>query len=470
MSNRCTVRYSTVPARFAKGVALLVLPVYFLSIVPIVLLLITMILVASLGSGIGIYFLAGSPAPLLVVLLLTVIPAFVFAAMSIDDRIILDADGITLPLRLSFLNRLRQKRFWQEVSSVTALINDGDRRGWLLFRFAGEESIRLALDAFSPKDLSSMLVALEVCLPEKTFEGKEALRGLLCKDGPSLLDDCYRLWDRELESRFHPAVFVPLEAGAALRGGDLTVVRQLAYGGMAAVYLARKSGRELVVLKEAVLPLDSDDDTRAKMIELFEREARLLTRTSHRRLARVYDYFVENGRHYLVLEYIAGLNLRQLVRERGLPDFDLVRKVILNLCQALNYIHRLDPPMIHRDVTPENIVIDDCGETFLIDFGGANDWLGTATGTVVGKHNYMSVEQFRGKASPRSDFYSLGCTVYFLLTGSDPVVFTRLSPRVLRESVPEDLDRLVYSLTEQDESRRPADVPAIIELMGRSEG
>ncbi len=84
------------------------------------------------------------------------------------------------------------------------------------------------------------------------------------------------------------------------------------------------------------------------------------------------------------------------------------------------YLHSQNPPVIHRDLTPDNLVLRVDGQLVLIDFGAANAFVGTATGTMVGKQSYMPMEQLRGKSVPQSDIYSLGGTIYFLLTGRDP--------------------------------------------------
>ncbi|MCA9803103.1 MAG: hypothetical protein KC777_14130, partial [Cyanobacteria bacterium HKST-UBA02] len=111
------------------------------------------------------------------------------------------------------------------------------------------------------------------------------------------------------------------------------------------------------------------------------------------------------------------------------------------------------------------MLLDDQGRLNLIDFGAANEYIGQATGTLVGKQAYMPPEQVRGKCSTRSDLYGLGASIHFFLTGRDPEPLASSTPSTLRDDVPEELDRLVQSLTRLDESDRPQDIRAVREVL-----
>lgn len=228
------------------------------------------------------------------------------------------------------------------------------------------------------------------------------------------------LWNEEFSTRYSPTLFVPLTQGDQLRNGSIKISELVACGGSAAIYSAQTSSGEQIIVKEAVIPKNSPEALRLKAVELFNREALLLSKLDHPHIAKVFDHFVENEHHYEVLEYIDGLDLRRFVKERGPQPEDFVLNWAEQICEILVYLHSQDPPVIHRDLTPDNLVLRVDGQLVLIDFGAANAFVGTATGTMVGKQSYMPPEQLRGKSVPQSDIYSLGGTCYFLLTGKDP--------------------------------------------------
>ncbi|MBK9618936.1 MAG: serine/threonine protein kinase [Candidatus Obscuribacter sp.] len=273
---------------------------------------------------------------------------------------------------------------------------------------------------------------------------KDALSAPMLSQGDLTYTD---IWQAELESRYTTTAFMPLEPGHKLKGGNLEVLKQLAFGGLSAVYLCQLNKLDLIVLKESVVPLNSKESLKNKAAEMFKREASLLVNLDHPQLVKVVDFFTENDRTYLLLGYQEGLNLRQLIREQGPQSESRVIEIALSLVQPLNYLHSLSPPVVHRDISPENIILKEDDTAVLIDFGAANEYLGTATGTMVGKQCYVSPEQFKGKASTESDLYSLGATLYYLLTGSDPTPISVSSPKEARPEISEKLDSIVQSLT-----------------------
>jgi serine/threonine-protein kinase len=135
------------------------------------------------------------------------------------------------------------------------------------------------------------------------------------------------------------------------------------------------------------------------------------------------------------------------------------------LAEVVDYIHAQDPPIIHRDLTPDNIVLRGDDSIVVIDFGAANQFVGTATGTLVGKQAYIAPEQFRGKATPQSDIYAFGGTIYFLLTGKDPEPLSQSRPRTIKPSIDTRLDDLVACCTAFEASERPASGRAALELI-----
>jgi serine/threonine protein kinase len=122
---------------------------------------------------------------------------------------------------------------------------------------------------------------------------------------------------------------------------------------------------------------------------------------------------------------------------------------------VLIYLEQQSPPVVHRDLTPENIVFRPQGNLAVIDFGAANEFIGTATGTVVGKQGYIAPEQFRGKAELKSDIYSLGCTAHFLLTGREPEALMLSRPKMFNKQITDNINDLVMQMTCQQVENRP---------------
>ena len=127
-----------------------------------------------------------------------------------------------------------------------------------------------------------------------------------------------------------------------------------------------------------------------------------------------------------------------------------------------NICTRKRPPVLHRDLTPDNLVAREGGQIVLIDFGAANEFIGQATGTFVGKQAYIAPEQFRGKATTASDIYAFGATLYYLLTGLDPEALSQSTPRATNEAISEALDTLIKDCTALEETKRPLDAAMLV--------
>jgi tRNA A-37 threonylcarbamoyl transferase component Bud32 len=270
-----------------------------------------------------------------------------------------------------------------------------------------------------------------------------------------------QLWESLTAKRIDATSFAPLVPNYKLQGGRLTIVRQIASGGFSAVYLAEEPDGAKVILKEFVLPFNADHDLAKKASEHFAREARLLKALRHRQIARVYDHFVEEGRNYLLVEYIKGRTLRQLVFDEGPQAEHIVLSYAIQLAQILEYLHGQEVPIIHRDLTPDNLIVGEYGKLFLIDFGSANEFTGAATGTLVGKHAYMSPEQVRGKTTPLSDIYSFGQTIYYGLTAAEPKpLMSSKLPRA-QTKLGVRLNQVIQQCTELEAEKRVT-LPALI--------
>jgi eukaryotic-like serine/threonine-protein kinase len=214
-----------------------------------------------------------------------------------------------------------------------------------------------------------------------------------------------------------------LEPGTLLLDRYL-IVKRVGGGGMGSVYQARdkRLADRLCAVKE-MIEMFADQNQRAKAVEDFKREAEVLAQLDHPSIPTVFDYFIETGRYYLVMRWIGGGDLAEQMRIRGgTVDEAAVTKWAIQICDVLHYIHSQKPPIIYRDLKPANLMLDDkSGRVMLVDFGIARIVRPTEKGvTAIGTMGYAPPELFAGKVEPRSDLYSLGATMFHMLTGSDP--------------------------------------------------
>lgn len=216
-----------------------------------------------------------------------------------------------------------------------------------------------------------------------------------------------------------------------------------------------------VVLKEFVLPLHVDVNSRKAALSRFLDEAEVLKSLDHPGVVKLIECFVEDHRGYVVLERVPGKSLRELVEAAGPMTEPKVLSIIDQVLEILAYLHSRQPPVVHRDVAPDNLLIDENGVVKLLDFNVAQQTDSTMIGTIVGKQAYVPPEQLRGMATPRSDIYALGATVHFLLTGQDPVPLTQSHPRAMVEHVSESTDELVAQCTALAEEARIQSVEEI---------
>jgi tRNA A-37 threonylcarbamoyl transferase component Bud32 len=364
-------------------------------------------------------------------------------------------EGLTLPGGEFGFGSPRLIR-WNELATVHFAPDQTSGHLVLLLRDGSKAVVSLA---GLGEAAERFIVALEVWATNAEWTASAVAKRDELQNASVGLNSFTRLWDDELNRRFSSTNFVPLEPGTKLQHGRYSIVRQMAFGGFSAVYLAQDEQGRKVVLKEALF--SNQQNEQSKESELFQREAKILAELNHDRIARIFDQFVDSHRHYLVIEFIDGENLRDVVRQRGKIDEATVRRWAIELAEILEFLHRHKPPILHRDFTPENLILNREGQLCLVDFGAANELIERATGTFIGKQCYMPPEQVRGKAEPASDFYALGCTLFFLLTGKDPQPLATCSPRALNLDVSVTLDWLVRRLTDMEPADRPTTPAAI---------
>jgi serine/threonine protein kinase len=240
------------------------------------------------------------------------------------------------------------------------------------------------------------------------------------------------------------------------RFADLDVVRLLGQGGMGAVYEARQRKLDRrVALK--VLPPELGEEP--GFAERLAREARTLAKLSHQNIVGIHDFGTAGDLHYVVMEYVDGKNLRQLLADARMQPGRVV-EIARQVCDGLHYAH--EQGVVHRDIKPENILIDATGRVRIADFGLAKLVEETKTSTLTGPHDvmgtvhYMAPEQVdrAREIDRRADLYALGVVLYEMLTGQLPI--GRVPPPSHRATTHTHLDEIVLALLEHDPAKRPA--------------
>ncbi|MEQ8187703.1 MAG: protein kinase [Candidatus Eremiobacterota bacterium] len=232
--------------------------------------------------------------------------------------------------------------------------------------------------------------------------------------------------------------------------GRYVIRKLIKCGGMGAIYRADDNHiKKVCAIKELLTGWCNTDKDRDYVIRRFQSEVKLLSELHHVNLPRVTDYFICNERHYLVMDFIEGLDLESLLTEKYKHGFPLEEAINygIEICNLLEYLHGQEPPVIYRDLKPSNIMMrHKDNRLFLIDFGIAcslEPELSASPRTMIGTMGYLSPEQYQGKPVMASDLYSLGATLYHLITGQMPIPFVYRPMRELVSGVPPYLDEVM---------------------------
>lgn len=307
--------------------------------------------------------------------------------------------------------------------------------------------------------------------PQARKELLQALRSNLGRDrvgeevssllNPTDPESYTTLWLASLSGAPQRTFEGTLPAGYQLDNGKYEVMELLGAGGQATAYLAAErlpaaadAGTKTVVLKEFILPSHAGAELSTRSIEHIKKEYELIGRIRNEGIVEYHGLFIEDHRAYLVLEHIDGPSLRQLVEKQGAMPQEQVTEFAKQMTDILSHLHGLTPPVVHRDFTPENLILGPNGKLKLIDFNVAQELETNATRTIVGKHSYIPPEQFRGKPCVQSDLYALGATLHFLLTAQEPEPITTSHPAKLNEGVCPALDAIVARATEKELTKR----------------
>lgn len=273
----------------------------------------------------------------------------------------------------------------------------------------------------------------------------------------------------------------PLPEGTVLNG-RYEIVRKIGGGGMGAVYLASDNnlGGVLRAVKEMV-QAHIEEDQQEKAINDFKRESMILSTLDHPSIPTIYDYFYDagEGRFYLVMKYISGGDLAS--RLRGAPEGKIEEMTVtewaIQITDVLNYLHNQPTTIVYRDLKPSNLMLDgNSSRVMLIDFGIARNISQKEEKgvTAVGTMGYAPPELFSGNVEPRSDIYSLGSTMFHLLTGADPqsnplLIFDfqkNPRPRQINSRLSDQMERILMRSVEYNSDARfgtAAEMKAVLE-------
>src|ERR1700686_4890191 len=261
----------------------------------------------------------------------------------------------------------------------------------------------------------------------------------------------------------------PLTSGIVLQN-RYEIERLLGGGGMGMVYLAhdQRLANRACAVKEMVDHF-IDPQQRIEANEYFAREADTLAQLKHAAIPAITDRFDHRNRHYLLMEYVEGRNLEEEIAARGgpLPE-GLIIDIARQLCDVLAYLHGLIPPVVYRDMKPSNVMLTEKGRVVLVDFGIARLFKAARKGTMIGTLGFAPPEQYQGIADPRSDIYSLGVTLHYIVTGRDPEKFPPFSFPPIRELRPDISSNLAGAIDRAlayEMDGRPATIQEFRDMM-----
>jgi hypothetical protein len=393
------------------------------------------------------------------------------------NTIVFDDLGLVLLRTTSFSqNRLRSVA-WTDITAVKMVVpqsSSGKQRGAAIEIVTTDRkkqsSIKIPIGAFTSTLKRNHFLELLTNLNEAA-----ELDGLVLETLSPRAEDSYTsLWLCAIEAAPQLEQLLPLSPGSRLKHHNLVIEKQFSCGGQAVTYLATLEDKldstsnqqnSRVILKEFLLPLFIDS-ARKKAIERFHRDAILLKNLDHPQIVKLHNFFIEDSRAFLMLEYIEGISLKEKIDRDGKQSEHQAINLARQMATILSYLHSCTPPVVHRDFTPENLILSAGGVLKLIDFDVAleADQL-NGQNNAAGKTHYLPPEQFRGQPCPQSDIYAMGATLFYITTATDPEPMQRNRPQTVVPEISTSLDKFIATCTEPEAERRYQTASELIEII-----
>src|SRR3989339_44256 len=275
-----------------------------------------------------------------------------------------------------------------------------------------------------------------------------------------------------------------------LLGGKYKIIEKIATGGWSTIYKAKRTlldSDDIIAVK--ILHLNLSDNPQD--IKRFYNEASAIRELRHPNAIHLYDFDRDtNGTIYMAMEFISGKNLKEIIKDTGTFDVTRMLNIIFQICDVISTAHKHPKKIIHRDITPQNIMLTRVGETNdfvkVLDFGivklRTQDNV-SLTGSIVGTPPYMAPEQWRGECDERTDIYSLGIIMYEMLTGESPFKGDQITlmnkhlnerPQPFRKvnkssKISKDIEAIVIKCLEKNKNKRPRSIDELKSLLQTAE-
>jgi serine/threonine protein kinase len=244
-----------------------------------------------------------------------------------------------------------------------------------------------------------------------------------------------------------------------------TITRVLGTGGLSVVYEGADKNQNRFAIKELICNFGGTKGSVENNLRQILNEVCILQSLDHPNIVKFRSFFAEGSKLYIVMDLIEGTNLRTFVEQQGLLQEAQLLDFANQCCSILHYLHaQRQPPIIHRDFTPDNLMLAD-GKLTLVDFNIAQSVTSSSSRTIMGKHCFMAPEQFCGQSNVSTDLYQLGTTLFYLATGTDPEPLTPCDVRSKRTDLSEELCAVIRRLTDRNPAQRFQSATEVVGLL-----